>query len=407
MSVTGRYGVSMGELYSRRSFLAGALTAGMLSTAASFLLTRRESITLTLATGVDDSQGGRGQLITMWNELNPDTQIKPLLINSTTQDQYYKFVQSPADIYNLDVIHIPRFRAEGRIKPVKPGNDISLLAPVKRLCAVDDSDTEFWAVPWNTDVGMLYRRVTDRSSSGGEPTLKSMLSTPPGQFVGQLDTVGSQTDEAFVINMLEHALAQDDAILDTDGVVSTNLGQWAAAFSPLREALRRKRVVAEAGEAGTITTYERRNLRYMRNWPVYFPAVDGSERDDPGTLQIALGRLPTGIIGGQGLAVSAHSRHRSEAERVIHFLTDTPAQKLLATYGFAPTGVDAYIDADVQEARPELSLVRYAVEQSRPRPVHQGYAAFSDAFKRHVHDYLYTDRDLSPQFIEDMKVAVK
>jgi multiple sugar transport system substrate-binding protein len=397
----------VGELYSRRSFLAGALTAGMLSTAASFLLTRRESVTLTLATGVDDSLGGRGQLITMWNELNPDTQIKPLLINSTTQDQFDKFTQAPADIFNLDVIHIPRFAAEGRIQAIDPENDISLLPTVKRVCAAEGSDSDFWAVPWNADVGMLYRRVTDRTSSGGEPTLKSMLGTPAGQFTGQLDTVGSQTDEAFVINVLEHALAQDDAILDTDGVISTNLGQWVAALSPLRDALRRKRVVAEAGEAGTIRTYERNNLRYMRNWPVYFPAVDRSEREDPGTLQIALGRLPTGILGGQGLAVSAHTRHRDEAVRVIHFLTDTPAQKLLATYGFAPTGVDAYIDSGLQETRPELSLIRYAVEQSRPRPIHQGYAAFSDAFKRHVHDYLYTGQALSPQFIEDMKVALR
>src|ERR1700712_5448620 len=105
----------------------------MLSTAASFLLTRRESVTLTLATGVDDSQGGRGQLITMWNELNPDTQIKPLLINSTTQDKYDKFSQSTADIFNLDIIHIPRFAAEGRIKAVDPQNEISVLPTVKRV----------------------------------------------------------------------------------------------------------------------------------------------------------------------------------------------------------------------------------------------------------------------------------
>jgi ABC-type glycerol-3-phosphate transport system substrate-binding protein len=397
----------VGELYSRRSFLAGALTAGMLSTAASFLLTRRESITLTLATGVDDSLGGRGELITMWNELNPDTQIKPLLINSTTQDQYDKFSQSPADIFNLDVIHIPRFAAQGRIKAVDPQNDISVLPVLKRLCGVDESDREFWAVPWNADVGMLYRRVTSRNTTEGEPTLKSMLGRPPGQFVGQLDTVGSQTDEAFVINVLEHALAQDDAILDTDGVVSTNLGQWVAALSPLRAALRAKRVIAEAGEQSTVNTYERGNVRYMRNWPVYFPSVDRSERDDPGTLSVAIGRLPTGILGGQGLAVSAHSRHRSEAIRVIHFLTDTPAQKLLATYGFAPTGADAYTDADLQAARPELSLIRSAVEQSRPRPIHEGYAAFADAVKRHVHDYLYTDQDLSPQFVEDIKAALR
>jgi multiple sugar transport system substrate-binding protein len=394
------------ELYSRRSFLAGALTAGMLSTAASYLLTRRESITLTLATGADTT-GGRAQLITMWNQLNPDTQIQVHVVNSSTQDQFDKFNQTSADIFNLDVIHIPRFAAEGRIKPITPQNDISLLAPLKRVCSVGGSESDFWAVPWNADVGMLYRRVTDRTSGGGEPTLKSMLGLAPGQFVGQLETVGSQTDEAFVINALEHALAQDDAILDADGVVSTSLGQWAAALHPLHDAIQRKRVLAEAGEQSTVNTYERQNVRYMRNWPVYFPAVDRSEREDPGTIEIRLGRLPTGILGGQSLAVAAKSRHRSEAERAIHFLTDTPAQKMLASYGFAPTGVDAYIDPGLQEARPELSLIRDAVEQARPRPMTTGYAAFADAFKRHVHDYLYSGQALSQQFIEDIKAALK
>jgi multiple sugar transport system substrate-binding protein len=378
----------------------------MLSTSASYLLTRRESITLTLATGVD-STGGRQQLITMWNQLNPDTQIVVQEINSSTQDQFEKFSQTTADIFNLDVIHIPRFAAEGRIRPVTPNNDISLLAPLKTVCQVDGSESQFWAVPWNADVGMLYRRVTSRISSAGEPALKDVLGTS-GQFVGQLDTVGSQTDEAFVINVLEHALAQDPAILDDQGVVSSSLGQWVHALAPLNEALRRKRVVAVAGEESTVTAFHDQHLRYMRNWPVYYPSVDRAERGQPGTISVQLGRvLPYGILGGQSLAVAARSRHRSEAERAIHFLTDTPAQKLLAHYGFAPTGVDAYIDPQLQEARPELNLIRNGVEQSRPRPRHANYAAFSDAVKRNVHDYFYGGQELGQQFIAEIQAALR
>src|SRR5690242_9769274 len=101
----------------------------MLSASAGYLLTRRESITLTLATGADPT-GARQILIEIWNKLNADTQISVLPVPSSTQDQFDKFTETPADIYNLDVIHIPRFVAEGRIKPFDPGNAISLLPQV-------------------------------------------------------------------------------------------------------------------------------------------------------------------------------------------------------------------------------------------------------------------------------------
>jgi multiple sugar transport system substrate-binding protein len=395
----------MTELYSRRSFLAGVLTAGMLSTSAGYFLTRRESVTLTLATGADPT-GGRELLITMWNEQNPQTRIVVKEVNSSTRDQFDKFNQTRADIFNLDVIHIPRFADSRRIVPFTPSNDISLLGPVRRVCQKDGTD-QFWAVPFNTDVGMLFRRIADKRADDAEPTLQDVLRSAPGQFVGQLETVGSQTDEAFVVNVLEHALAQDDAILDQDGVLSLGLGQWRNALAPLAEAIRTRRVRAEAGEDDTSRRFEQDNLRYMRNWPVRFPALDRAERTEPETAEIRLGRLPLGILGGQSLAIAADSEHREEAERAIHFLTDTPAQKLLATFGFAPTGVDAYIDARLRAARPELSNVRYAVEASRPRPMLPRYAEFAQRFADHTHRYLYDGEQLTQRFIQDLQEALR
>ncbi|MEU8817865.1 ABC transporter-binding protein [Actinoplanes sp. NPDC048796] len=395
----------MTEIYSRRSFLAGVLTAGMVSASASYLLTRREEVKLTLVTGVD-STGGRRLLVQMWNDLNPYIKIDPVEINSSTRDQYEKFISSNADIFNLDVIHIPKFAREQRIVPITPRNDISLLAPVQRLSAREDTG-DFWAVPFNTDVGVLYRRVADKAEAGPDPSLAQIMAGSSRDFVGQLDTVGSQTDEAFVVNVLEQALAQDEAILDETGQLSFSLGQWRSALGPLAAAIRGRRVGVEAGEDDTNRTFQRNGLRYMRNWPVYFPAIDRAERTKPSTGEIRLGRLPIGIIGGQSLAVSADSDHRDEAVEAIHFLTDAHAQLLLAKYGFAPTGLDAYIDPVVTETMPHLKVIRNGVESSRPRPMHHNYAAFAETFAGHIHRFLYDGEQLTQQFITDIQGTLR
>ena len=299
----------MPEHYSRRSFLAGVVTVGMLSSATGYVFTRREPITLTLATGADPT-GARALLITMWNELNPDARIVVKEVNSSTQDQFDKFIQTKADIFNLDIIHIPRFVAEGRIVAAAPQNDISLLPPVRRVCEKKGSADELWAVPFNADVGMLYRRIVDKRTAGPEPNLRQVLEDAPGQLVGQLNTVGSQTDEAFVVSVLEHALAQDDAVLDPEGIVSFSVGQWRAALAPLADAIQRRVVRAEAGEGDTTRTFQRQDLQYMRNWPVDFPAVDRAERTEVNTAEIRLGRGTRGLVRPEG----EEHRHPGEGE---------------------------------------------------------------------------------------------
>jgi multiple sugar transport system substrate-binding protein len=395
----------MTDLYSRRSFLAGVLAAGTLSTTAGYALTRRSPVRLTLATGADPT-GARDLLIDMWNELHPDITVVAEVISSSTQDQYAKFTETRADIYNLDVIHIPRFVAAGRLTPISPGNQISLLAPLKRACLVDGSTDDYWAVPFNADVGMLFRRITDKRAIDDPPTLKEALAAGNRQLVGQLDTGGAQTDEAYVVNVLEHALAQDDAILGEDGTISFSLGQWRTALEPLAGTIQAKQVWAEAGEDPATATYSRQNVRYLRNWPVNFRQLDRSERLKPDTAEIRVGPLPVGILGGQNLAVAKDTEHRREAEQVIHFLTDTSAQRLLTSFGFAPTGLDAYIDPVLEAATPHLKAIRNAVDQSRPRPAHQNYAQFAKAFKEHTYAYLHQREPLAQRFIQDLQEAL-
>jgi multiple sugar transport system substrate-binding protein len=395
----------MADIYSRRSFIAGVLTAGMLSTAAGYLFTRRTPVTITLVTGADTT-GARDLLINLWNRLHPGVTIEVVKVNSSTVDQFDKFAGTDADIYNLDVIHIPRFAARERIVPLDPPEGITLLPTVQRLAQVGEDSSQLWAVPFNTDVGMLFRRITDKAASDPEATLDTVI-TGKRQFAGQLTSEGSVTDEAFVINVLEQALAQDHTILDDRGVVSFSLGQWQRALAPLAEALRGKRIVAAAGEENTNDAFQNQNLRYMRNWPVWYPEIDREERKKAGTAAIRIGRLPIGIIGGQGLAIAKDTKHREEAEAVIHFLTGMPSQKLLATYGFAPTGQEAYNDPEVKAAVPHLEIVRSAVESAHPRPMNAGYADFARVVRQHTYDYLYRNVQLTDGFVEGLQEALR
>jgi multiple sugar transport system substrate-binding protein len=140
---------------------------------------------------------------------------------------------------------------------------------------------------------------------------------------------------------------------------------------------------------------------------VEFRALDRAERAKPGTAEIRVGPLPIGILGGQSLGIAEDSSHPEAAERAVRFLTDIPAQKLLATFGFAPTGLDAYTDSSVAVLIPHLSDVRNAVERSRPRPIHHNYAEFAQKFKQHTEKYLYDDQELSAGFIRDIKEALR
>jgi multiple sugar transport system substrate-binding protein len=279
----------MADLYSRRSFLAGVLAAGTLSTGAVYLTTRTSSITLKLVTGADPT-GARDLLISMWHELNPKIRIDVEEIDSSTNDQLEKFLATSADIYNLDIIHIRKFGEDGLLRPIDPEAELSLLDPIRRVCETTDPPGKYWALPFNADVGMLFRRISDKATLDEPPTLKKVVAEAPEQFVGQLETGGTQTDEAFVVNVLEHALAQDEAILPAEGEISYNLGQWRTALQPLTDVIRARRVRRAAGEEETTRIFREEDLRYMRNWPVEFHAVDRSERKSWAPLRSGLER---------------------------------------------------------------------------------------------------------------------
>lgn len=412
----------MSDHYSRRSFLSGVIACGALTASALYLSpggrrngSSSEPMTVRLITG-GDSTGGRQQLYDRWKAQHPEIRLQVLpAITSGTGDERTVMLEAArngrADILNLDVIHIPEFAQRGLITPVTLKDGVNFLTPIQQLNQVKDEADRYWAAPFNTDVGMLFARPTSPPPVR-PPTLAEVLdrrvAAGSQQFVGQLGLSDSTSNEAFVINVLEHALARDSGLLTPDGTVALDLHRWQAALDPLRAAVRQHKIYRATTEAESLDTFRQERRLYMRNWPVKLHELRQSNDVDAG--QIQLSRLPIGILGGQSLAVAANSPVATQARQVIEFLTGVEAQKILAAHGLPPTQIAAYDDPDLRTAVPQLATIRAAIENenSRPRPVHPNYRVFSDVVRRHVTRLLDEDTgaDLPQSFVDDIQRAL-
>jgi multiple sugar transport system substrate-binding protein len=408
----------MPERYSRRDFLIGALTCGTLTAGSLYLLPGGRStpaIELTLVTGADDT-GARELLVNMWNRANPTATVRTIVVQGDTGDQRREMVglarSGQADILNLDIIHIPHFAREELITPIEIDNPNVFLDRTLVANRVDGDSRRFWAVPFNTDVGLLFQRVSDDAPAPDRVTLADVIDDAPPdsrRFVGQLRPTASVSHEAFVVNILEHALSRDPDILTEDGSPSYDLPRWRNALEPLVAGVADGRIALADTEANTIDQFMATDTvrpQAMRNWPVAYRTLQERNDTDVRAGRIRVDSLPIGVLGGQSLAIASGSRHRSAAAEFIRFVTDEAAQKVLAAHGLAPTRIAAYNDTNLRAFIPHLATVRGAVETARPRPIHANYAAFADAVVRHGQALLHEGTELPPQFIEDLVVSL-
>ena len=408
----------MSERYSRRDFLIGALTSGTLTAGALYLLPGGRStpaIELTLATGADDT-GARALLIDMWNRANPNATVQSHILRGDTGDQLREMDglarSGQADILNLDIVHIPYFASQELITPIELENPNVFLERTLVANRVENDSHQYWAAPFNTDVGLLFQRRPDTETAADPSTLADVIDdAPPGsrRLVGQLRPTASDSYEAFVVNFLEHALSRDPEILSDTGVPSYELLRWQAALEPLVAAVADERVALADTEGETINQFmgiDGSRREAMRNWPVAYRTLQQRNDSDVRAGRIQVDALPIGVLGGQSLAIARHSRYRSAAADFIRFVTGEAAQKVLAAHGLAPTRIAAYNDENLQAFIPHLGTVRGAVERARPRPIHANYSEFARAIIDHGVPLLHQGVDLPPEFVEKLVVAL-
>lgn len=399
----------MATPYSRRSFLAGVVSTGLVSAGATFLMpggrSRSDAVRgrPRLCTGTDIT-GARAAVIGMWDEANPEAKVEVEWVPGGSGAERARMLERirnrDVDIVNFDVIDIREFARAGYIREISLPSRTYFPA-VERVHQEKPGSGRYWAVPFNSDVGMLFSRATgdlDRAAA----LLPQVIHPAPGKgvarFAGQLLPDTQNDTEAFVVNVLEHAISVDPTILNQDGTVSFDLAQWQSALKPLRDAVLANHLTVARNEDDTLRLFEDNQLPYMRNWPARYREL---------SRQVDLLPLPAGVLGGQSLALVTDAANVEASLRFIEFATSAATQRVIAAHGLAPALPRVYDDPILRGAWPHLDAVKSALDKAVPRPVHRQYRSFASAVRKHVLPYLTRrEGELTGAFTDEIRTTL-
>jgi multiple sugar transport system substrate-binding protein len=205
--------------------------------------------------------------------------------------------------------------------------------------------------------------------------------------------------EGLVTVFLEHLHAFGGSILDTTGAVRVDGDAAVRALEFMRAA------VASGGftptdalawqEEQTRFAFQNGDAAMMRNWPYAAPLLAEPGSRVAGRFSVA--PLPAGpggtrasALGGQLLAINAHSDNPDAAWRLIAFLTG-PEQMLAraSAAGHYPARVALYDTPELADALPiDPRDAREAIARAVPRPVTPLYTELSRILQVGLHQAL-------------------
>ena len=120
-------------------------------------------------------------------------------------------------------------------------------------------------------------------------------------------------------------------------------------------------------------------------------AWDRFKDDKDSTVQGKVGVMPlpamsggrsATCVGGWQWAVSAFSRSKAEAAKLVKYLATPEASKFLAVEGsLLPTQAGVYVDADVVKAVPWFKDAAPVVNAGKSRPMSREYGQVSDIIR--------------------------
>ncbi|MFI8889020.1 extracellular solute-binding protein [Streptomyces paradoxus] len=328
---------------------------------------------IVVASGQDvtGKNGIRQQLIDAWNAREGEHGYRARLVElpgsaDQQRSQLLGALQSGGaayDVVNLDVTWIPEFAAAGLIRPL---TGAAVKSPDDIIPAVDRTsfwDGERYAVPFNSDVGLLYYRKDHLRSAGASQTelgrgvtwadLRELIdavnldsSKPENYEAGWTTQLAAY--EGRTVNAIEAfaSAVPDFALTDEDGRYTADEAQLTAGVTELRERTQSPTYLLDEAsgsrEAESLSAFAEGRTTFLRHWPYVYPALYESFGKHLGVT-----RLPgKAVLGGQNLAVTSNTSEQraAKAAELIAFLTDPDSERCLLRAGFAATRTSAYRD---------------------------------------------------------------
>ncbi|MDN0200457.1 extracellular solute-binding protein [Streptomyces sp. S.PNR 29] len=332
---------------------------------------------IVIASGRDvtGKNGIRQQLIDAWNERESraDTGYHARLVElpgsaDEQRSQLLGALQSGSaayDVVNLDVTWVPEFAAAALIQPLpKDMIDGDVIESVASTASWDD---EVYAVPFNSDVGLLYYRrdhleqadirQTDLSGGLTQDQLEGLMNTlndrrPEDYEKGWTTQLAAY--EGRTVNAVEAFASAGVTLTDEDGHYDATVDELTQGIAELRRRTDDPYTLrdddADGGgfgfdEAASLNAFTDGRTAFLRHWPYAYRTLHQSFDKK----QLGVAPLPgRAVLGGQNLAVTATSQRADKAAELIRFLTGRESERCLLDAGFAATRRSAYQNDDVR-----------------------------------------------------------
>ncbi|NUK13426.1 extracellular solute-binding protein, partial [Streptomyces lunaelactis] len=237
---------------------------------------------------------------------------------------------------------------------------------IESVAATARWDGRVYAVPFNSDVGLLYYRHDYLKKAGVTDTDLSKVTrwSEIQQLIDTLDDAGGKVPESYekgwttqldasyeglTVNGIEaFASAGDDfSLTDANGRYAGSAADLEAGLDELRNRAQAPYTLGDAvhsDEARSLTDFADGRTAFLRHWPYAYGSLHQTLSDQ----QLGVAPLPgRAVLGGQNLAVTRASERSATAQRLIEFLTSRESERCLLDAGFAATRVSAYEDDGV------------------------------------------------------------
>lgn len=387
---------------SRFLMLVGALIASLIIPVANAQTTLR-----VFAGGQQQRPDLTRKMFDEYEKRNPGVKITLESGGATSelQRQYLSTVlgakDATLDVFILDIINPAQYHAAGWIEPldqylgVKDAKSyMSQYLPA--YATADVIDNKIVALPNFADSMFLYYRkdLLDKYGVKAPVTWDELASSAQKIQQGEksanlqgLSFQGAPIEGAVCTFLLPYWSQGKDfqkgTKLDKPAAVS-GLNMW---LGMVDKGVAKKNI-AEVKTGDTVNEFMAGDVVFAINWGY---AWDLFQQDPNSKVKekVGVAKLPamTGgqsatCIGGWQWAVSAFSKNKAEAAKLVRFMSSPEVSKFLAINGsLLPVFANTYADKDVLARNPWYDLALPVVQSARSRPVSSRYAEVSDVVR--------------------------
>ena len=367
------------------------------------------------------------QLLAAYSKRHPHIQVEVETggASSDLQRQYLSTLlnakDSSIDVYLIDIVNPAQYHGAGWLQPLNAllGAPAQVLAPyLPAYTRANVVEGELVALPAFADAMFLYYRrdlldkhrqplprtwdelaavaravqVAERGAAAGQGPGQGPEKRPDKNMatLQGLSIQGAPIEGAVCTFLLpywgqglEISDAQGKLTLDR-AAATRGLQQWLG----MVEGGVIKKNVAEVRTSDTMTEFKAGQVLFAVNWGFAWDRFQ-TDADSRVKGQVGVMALPAvtrgqgaTCLGGWQWAVSAFSRHKSQAADLVRYLAGVEAAKFYAMRGsLLPAHRALYEDTEVLQAVPWFRDAGAAVLAARSRPVSADYAQNSDAIR--------------------------